>query len=353
MKRHVAERMKRRTRTRHALWVLIGTLLIGAVLPWTALYAEFARRPELAIRSRRLHTHAGSVLAEQPIGQAFHCRRDGLRRIDVRFLAPRGVDAEPISLSVRLDEAGAEVARVAEAKPSGGQWAEFEFAPIEGSGGRTVYFELAPAIGTGESTGEGSGDGQLKPWIRFRGQLGARRPSGPETLTDTTITFEVESEMHGLSALALQYKRIAPEAEIDLALFEHGADEPLRRARLTGRALHEGFAFLTFDPIDNSYARTYRAELSVPSDVTVRARDGEPAWLAYHGAHTVDSALVGMTVGGAASDTQDLVFRAWSRPSTAAMLYLLFERLGTPLTLAGLAWLAFVALVLHFALARR
>jgi len=332
---------------RHALIVLIGTLLIGGVLPWTALYTQFAARPELAVRSRPLHTHVGSVLASQPIGQAFRCRRDGLRRIDVRALAPRKLDAGPIALVVRLDAADGEIVRSAQALPAdaSGQWVEFEFEPIDGSGGRTVFFELAPVDGAGEHP--------LRPWTRYRGQLGARRPWGSETLTETSVSFEVESVMHDLSAVALGLQRLEPEAAVELTLFEQGAGEPLRHARLTGHALHDGFAFLTFEPIPSSYARSYRAELSLPRGAVVRSTADGPTWLAYHGAHSVDAALVGMTRGRSTTPAQDLVFRAWSRATPAHMMALLIERVGQSLSLAFLGWLAFVAFVLHLALDRK
>lgn len=332
---------------KRALVIFLGTLTLGLVLPLFVLQRGVSERPELAIRSRPLHVHAGQLLRAAPVGQVFRCTHDGLARIDVRAVAPRKLDAGPVELSIRLDAADAEVVRRVEALPSDatGQWLEFRFEPIAASADREVFVQLTPAGDLEQHP--------LRPWMRPRGQIGSTRPWGRALAHDPLNTLTLSVEQPDLTGVAVAMQRVAPEARMVLDVHSEGTGDELRRVAVTGRAVSEGYVYFAFDPIPGSYARSFDLALYVEGDAVPRLSTGELSAITYHGRHRPDEALGGMTRGGERFDDRDLVLRVWTGADLGGTLARLQARLGGRLRWAVLLWLACVAGVLSLALGPR
>lgn len=328
------------------LWVLALTA-VGAVL-W--LRPTLATWFDIEVRSQPWQTHSGRLRHDTPLGERFVCEAPDLERIDVA-LAPLGSAAAEtaVEFQLRADGPDGPILRRAVAQgadlPRGGGFLPFEFEPLEESAGRQLFFQIRP-------TAEQS---DLSAWLRYRGQVGDRRPWGDRTLSGPVIEGQLRAEQPLLCAIAFAVDVLpVGDGVVELELFDE-AGESIRRTPLEPDAsVDTGYAFFPFEPITGSRWKVYRYRLTLPEEARIIATEEGPSFFGLHGWPEVgDGPLLGMSVGVRMVPDRDLIFRARCRKSPREGLELLRERLG-PRGLVGVGvWVLAASLFLYTLATRR
>ena len=302
----------------------------------------------IEMRTLPLITHAGNLTGAHPAGQLFRCERDGLKRIDVRF-----VGAQDTLVTMRLragspaDEVIREVTITPEPDPSGLAWASFEFEAVQDSAGEVFHFSLAPAERR---------EASLSPWVRFHGQTGLNDPWGDRFLAAGALhRGDLLSPHQDLRAIAFPVEVLAPsQGEARLSVFDGpDAEEPIRVVSLSpSDEVRAGWAFFSFEPVPESRWKRYHYELQTPEGCRLIGTEGEggaptPVKKTFHGLDDPSSPLLGMTRGALEHSDRDLIFRAWCDDPPEAVFARLVERTGDTLWLACLLWIAATTICLR------
>lgn len=328
------------------LWALALTA-VGAVL-W--LRPTLATWFDVEVRSTPWQTHSGRLRHDRPLGERFVCPAPDLERIDVA-LAPLGPAAEEtaVEFQLRADGPDGPILRRAVAQgnelPRGGGFLAFEFEPLESSAGRPLFFQIRP---TAEQA-------DLSAWLRYRGQVGDRRPWGDRTLSGPVIEGELRAEQPLLCAIAFAVDVLPTgDGTVELELFDE-AGESVRRAPLEPHAsVDTGYAFFPFEPITGSRWKVYRYRLNLPEGARLIGTEEGPSFFGLHGWPEIgEGPLLGMSVGVRMVTDRDLIFRARCRKSPREGFRLLGDRLGSRGLLGVVVWVLATSLLFYTLAMRR
>ena len=106
-------------------------------------------QPVIDVRNTPRITHLGGLSPQSPPGELFYCEEDGLRQIDVPFVAIARSRHAQVTLQLRADSPNGELLRERTVKPeielTGPAWVSFDFEPVPDSGGKVFHVTIAPA----------------------------------------------------------------------------------------------------------------------------------------------------------------------------------------------------------------
>lgn len=328
--------------------------VVFALLALAVLFAWRGEVPDVEIRYLPRQTQTGRIFPDHPLGQGFVCEFDGLHAVDVA-LAPLGGERVDIEFTLRADDPkGHELrrARVAASElPESDDWVRFEFAPIEDSSGARFYFELSAAAPTSHS-----------PWTRYRGVPYMIRPWGGRVVTGSALEGELlpapprartDLQHADLRALAFAVDGVDLAAgPAQLTLSDPRTGEVLRTSRAGPGAPHaSGWLFFEFELLHDTRWRALHYALELPQGSRLIAGDEGLSMVAFHSSAWSEPSVLGATWRGEALHDRDLVFRAWSEGSRAALVTRLSERGDRRFVYGSAAWLA--SLVVLSSLLRR
>ncbi len=328
-----------------------SSVLTASLILCVSLIGIQSPRAVIDIRSTPMITHLGGLSPQSPPGELFRCEEDGLRRIDVPFVAIARSRHARVTLKLRADSPAGAVLRETTLTPgielTGPAWVSFEFEPLPNSRGKVFHLSVEPADEAATN---------LSCWVRYHGQTGVNDawgdrflPAGVERRGDfisshanfRSMAFPVETLFPGLGTASLKI--------YDSAI----SKVPLRTCTLGAHdEVNAGWAFFAFEPLPESRWRRYYYELQVPNHCrligTIDQNRAElPVYKTFHGLEISDSPLLGMTRGSVRQPDRDLVFRTWCEDSAINVIERLNARTGGVLWLAAILWGVATALCLR------
>lgn len=342
--------------SRTVLALAAGGLLACAagLLPFAAGLGEAW---DVEVRTVPRRTQTGKLAQDERLGQGFRCAWDGLARVEV-LLTPLGpVAGAELELLLRGSDPRGPVLRQARVQPGplpgGGDFVAFDFEPVPDSAGREFWFELSVP-----------GEARWSPysaWIRYHGQPGMETAWGNRVLAGTVFEGELRDHTIGpggrqlwlrvphphLSAVAVAFEAVRGErAQLELWELEAAPDAaPLRKVLLPSQAgARGGYAFFTFEPIEDSRWRSFRYRLTTGDAARVVGFESGISFKSFHGGTAAEAPLLGVTQGASLHLDRSLVFRAGRAPSRGAVLRRIGDRAGWKLWCGALCWLLSAAL---------
>lgn len=343
--------------SRTTLRNLLCTLGLVAACGWLPIVCATTEVPDIAVRSVPWRTQGGQLSKTHPTGQGFRCRWDGLHRIDVALVALAPPGDAGLELVLRADGPDGALLRRARSHPGAlegqGAFVAFEFEPLTQSRGRRFWFELSPVGDDGPSP--------YSAWVRFHGQPGHDCVWGDRIWTGPVIEGRLVDHARVVSqqdpgnvphphlrAVAVAADHLQPSlGPVRLELWEGEASgPPLCTVELgSEHEVRGGWAFFSFPPIADSRWKQYRFRLTLHEGARLVGLEQGLTLKTFHGADLSESALAGVSLDGVLHPDRDLLFRAWSAPSSADLAALIGERAGWKLVVSALAWILATYLV--------
>ena len=308
-------------------------------------------QPVIDVRNTPKITHLGGLSPQSPPGELFYCEEDGLRQIDVPFVAIARSRHAQVTLKLRAESPDGEILRERTIKPeielTGPAWVSFDFEPVPDSGGKVFHVTIAPADEAATN---------LSCWVRYHGQTGVNDPWGDRFLpAGASQHGDFISAHANLRCLAFPVETLFPGlGTASLKIYDSAISKvPLRTCTLKAHdEVNAGWAFFAFDPIPESRWKRYYFELQVPKHCRLIGtidpnRTEIPVYKTFHGLESKDSPLLGMTRGTERQADRDLVFRTWCDDDPMKVIALLNKRTESKLWIAAILWIIATALCLR------
>lgn len=319
-----------------------SSALTASLILCASLIGIQSPRPVIDIRSTPRITHLGGLSPQTPPGELFRCEEDGLRQIDVPFVAIARSRHAQVTLKLRADSPEGAVLRERTISPeielTGPAWVSFDFEPVLDSRGKVFHLSVEPADESATN---------LSCWVRYHGQTGVNDPWGDRFLpAGKTQRGDFISAHANLRCMAFPVETLFPGlGSASLTIYDSAISKvPLRTTTLKAHdEVNAGWAFFAFEPISESRWKRYYYELQVPKHCrligTVDQNRAELAvYKTFHGLEVSDSPLLGMTRGSVRQPDRDLVFRTWCADSATNVIERLNARTGGVLWIAALIW---------------